>query len=86
MTRLRGLLICFLVAAVGGPATACMNDEESPIHEREFRSQYGEWAGLPSGDEIAHHYRGRHELLMGGGAALLAGAAVLAAKRPRSRA
>lgn len=87
MTRLRGLLLCLVLVGTGGPALGCLNDEESPTHEQEFRSQYGgRLAWLPSNGEFADHYRDRNDLLLGGGAALLAAAFILAARRPRSRA
>ncbi|APW61692.1 hypothetical protein [Paludisphaera borealis] len=86
MKRLSSLLVCFVLVEMGGPAAACMNDNESPTHEREFRSQYGGLAWIPSGDEVAYHYRNRHNLLIAGGAALLGGGFVLAARQVRVRA
>jgi hypothetical protein len=86
MTRSCGLLLCLVLAAFGGRATACINDRELPTHEREFRSQYGGLAGLPAKDEPDHHFRVPNNLLMGWGAALLVGAFALAARRTQSRA
>ena len=33
-------LAVLLILGLGGPVLACINDNESPSHEREFRSQY----------------------------------------------
>jgi hypothetical protein len=87
MSPLRGLLVCAVLAGLGGRATACINDNESPAHEREFRSQYGgRLAGLPSTNHETYRHPDRHDLLLGGGAFLLIGSFMLATKRVRSRA
>lgn len=86
MMRLRMLVLCSILVGIGGAARACLNDEESSSGEQEFRSQYGRLAAAPSfWDEFDHHRRFRHDLMLGGGAALLAGAFALAARRGRSK-
>jgi hypothetical protein len=86
MARFHGLVLCVVLVGLGSPAAACINDNESPTHEREFRSQYGKLAGLLTMDQFAYQYRGRHDLLIGGGLALLAGAFALATTKGRTRA
>lgn len=84
MARLHGMLLCAVLLGLGGPAAACMNDNESTEHEREFRSQYAGFAGLPSVDRVAYRRSVDHQLLIGAGAVLLIGAFTLAVKRARS--
>ncbi|WP_165246559.1 hypothetical protein [Paludisphaera soli] len=81
MVRLRVLLAGLVLVGVGGRAGACLNDSELKTHEREFRSQYGEWAGAGPGPGRRAL---RHDVLLGGGAALLVGAFALAARRDRT--
>ena len=83
MKRLLGLVFSLGLVGLVAPATACMNDNESPTHEREFRSQYGQFAGLHSTDEPASPRSVGSNVLLGGGAVLLVGAFALVAKRSR---
>ena len=73
------LIVCF--ALLASPAAACINDDELPTHEREFRSQYHELA-RPSTAPANPFGSG---LLLGTGAALLTGAAAVALFGGRSR-
>jgi hypothetical protein len=41
-------LLALVLAGLAGPAAACINDDELPSHEREFRSQYSVLASLDS--------------------------------------
>ncbi|AMV35844.1 hypothetical protein [Planctomyces sp. SH-PL62] len=87
MARLRILLMGLVLVGLGGRAGACLNDSELKTHEREFRSQYGEWVGPDEGaGEGAIRRALRHDVLLGGGAALLVGAFVVASRRDRARA
>jgi len=86
MGRVYPWLTCIALAGFAGPAAACINDEESPTHEREFRSQYQEPAILahkPAADSGGSPSNG---LLIGVGAASLSGAVVLTLTRGRARA
>jgi hypothetical protein len=86
MTRLHGCLLYVVLVGLGSPATACINDNESPIHEREFRSQYAGLVSLPTIEQSAYQHPARHNLLFGGGLVLLIGAFALAATKARTRA
>ncbi len=86
MARRYGLILGVVLFGLGGPAQACLNDNESPAHEREFRSQYGGLAGLPTMDEFAHENPVSFQLLIGSGTVLLVGGFALAMKRTRARA
>ncbi len=86
MGRMHALLTCIALAGFAGPACACINDNESPMHEREFRSQYGRLASLSSAAGSVSTYPLGHKLLAGGGAVLLIGAFSVATKRGRARA
>jgi len=87
MARLHGLLLCVVFVGLCGPAVACLNDNETSSHEREFRSQYGGLASLRSMsiDEFAYQRPVNHSRLIAGGFLLLIGAFGLAAKRVRTR-
>lgn len=85
MGRLFGLLACLALIGPVGPASACINDNELPAHEREFRSQY---AGPASPRPVRNYGRARsagHWLLVGSGAGLLLGAFAVATTRRRAR-
>ena len=85
MMRLRVLLVGLVLVGVGGRAGACLNDSELKTHEREFRSQYGEWAGVgPVEGEGGGRRALRQDVLLGGGAAMLLGAFARAARRDRT--
>ena len=77
------LLLCLVLAGFARPAVACLNDNELPSHEREFRSQYlasHDFAPRPPDSDSPGHW-----FLMYGGAVLLAGALTVAYRvRPRS--
>lgn len=84
MSRVHLLILGAVLTCSGATATACINDNESPTHEREFRSQYGGLVQIPSQDQSLRR-PARLDLLMGGGVAMLAGSVVLIAKRSRAR-
>lgn len=86
MVRLRVLLMGLVLVGVGERAGACLNDSELKTHEREFRSQYGEWVGPDEAGEGMIRRALRHDVLLGGGAALLVGAFAVASRRDRARA
>ena len=86
MKRIHELLASVALVGLGGEAGACINDNESSSHEREFRSQYSGIAGTPTLDEFANKYPNGLNLLIGGGAALLTASVVLTVKRARPRA
>lgn len=72
-------LFAFLaLAAAAGPAAACINDVELPAHEREFRSQYRGPVAPPPASPRDPTGQPSTGLLVGTGAALLAGAVALA--------
>ena len=84
---MRRLLAClFLAGGCQGAAFGCLNDNESPQHEREFRSQYlaplVARATKKADSDGSYVFR----LATVGGAVLLGGAMVVAgnASRPRS--
>lgn len=88
MSRLSGLIVCVVMAGLGGRASACLNDRESKSHETEFRSQYSRsmLADVPAEDHappdrqpIPHNY------VIAGGMVLLMGSVLLASKRARPR-
>ena len=70
---MRPIFAALALVGLAGPALACINDAELPKYEREFRSQY-RGAGAPpeSPSTPVNQY-----LMIGGGAALLMGAAVV---------
>ena len=78
------LLACLLLAAFTSPAVACINDEELPSHEREFRSHYRGPAAAPVSPSTDPDPHG-HRLLLGAGAGLLVGATGLALAGNRRR-
>ena len=88
MPRLHYLLFYVVLVGLCSPAVACLNDNETLTHEREFRSQYGGLASLRSMsvDEFAYQHPVSHSVLIGGGSLLLIGAFGLAVKRGRTRA
>jgi hypothetical protein len=86
MARLHGMLFGIVLVGLGSSATACINDSESPLHEREFRSQYAGLAGLPTVEQYAYEHAVRHNLLIGGGLVMLTGAFALAVTKARTRA
>jgi len=83
MKGLRGSLLACALFGVVGPASACFNDAELDTDEREFRSQYQQWAGVEPA-EVPTPLPARTELLLGGGAMLAVGAFALAARRDRA--
>ena len=76
------LFACLVLVGLASPAMACINDNELPTHEREFRSQYGELVSRPHSSSPRPL---RHELVLGAGSGLLAGAFVLALVGRRAR-
>jgi hypothetical protein len=81
---MKRLLACLVLAALVGPAAACLNDRELPSHEREFRSQYNRQTP-PMPPSSGSTYPGGFPLLIGGGSVLLIGAFGLALTGPRAR-
>jgi hypothetical protein len=77
------LVACLVLAWCACPAAACLNDNELPGHEREFRSQYRRQASPPPSTDapVPPGYR----VLLGGGGVLLVGAfgLTLVARRAR---
>jgi hypothetical protein len=75
-------LLVFLAAlGICCCATACINDNESPQHEREFRSQY-----LVSRSPLrVPASRINERLYVTAGSALLVGAFAVALSRPKER-
>jgi hypothetical protein len=80
---MRKLLAALMLAALAGPAIACINDIELKSHEREFRSQYRASPQPAPKSESADPAHTR--ILLASGAVLLVGATVFAAKKPRPR-
>jgi hypothetical protein len=82
---MRRLLLCLALVAIADRAVACINDNELPSHEREFRSEYLV-AAAPVREPSVRTSRPRTELVTAAGAAMLASAVVLAwvGSRPRS--
>jgi hypothetical protein len=72
---------CLLLAATAMPAVACINDIESPSHEREFRSRYGTGAAPPTPSA----YPPTIPFLLSAGAGLLMTGAIVALGRLRPR-
>jgi hypothetical protein len=70
---MKRLLVCLFVAACPASAFACINDNELPSHEREFRSQYRdslvEYGRPPARSDGSRVFW----LMTGGGVVLLAG-------------
>ena len=77
------LLLLLALVGLADPADACINDNELPTHEREFRSQYGTMAARPTGRPDGPI---DSRLLVGAGAAMLVGAVALASTHARKRA
>lgn len=69
---MRHVLAALIVAAFAAPAFACLNDQELPSHEREFRSQYRGSEPPAKTSESPNYFRA-----YGAGGALLLGATVL---------
>lgn len=84
MGRIHALLTGIALVGLAGPASACINDHESPTHEREFRSQYARLRPRSSGARSRTPLG--NNVLAGGGVGLLIGAFALAATQVRSRA
>lgn len=84
MRRIMAFLIVMCWATVG---FACDNDSELPIHEREFRSQYGEDEIIEPSPSPASAFTQRllNPTLLGTGASLVVGAFFLSAngRRPK---
>lgn len=78
-------MLMLALAGLAGRSDACLNDIELEGHEREFRSQYSQLAEAQAPPQERRLFA-REDLLMGGGAALLAGAFGLAVRRDRARA
>ena len=78
---MRRLLALLVLAGFAGPAAACINDNELPKYEREFRSQYRGQEGPPATPSSGTPYE---YILLGTGGALMMGATVIAIRRPRS--
>jgi hypothetical protein len=78
---MRLFAVCVVLAALASPAAACINDIESPSHEREFRSRYGNGTApsAPSG------YPPTIPFLLSAGAGLLMTGAIIAVGRLRPR-
>jgi hypothetical protein len=75
-------MVCLALLAFPLPAIACMNDDELPAHEREFRSQYVDATPVEPGPSLVPV---SSRVLIAGGLALLAGAAVVTFSRGRTR-
>ncbi|QEH33725.1 hypothetical protein OJF2_22310 [Aquisphaera giovannonii] len=81
--RMRLAALVFLLACPS--ATACINDEESPSHEREFRSSYLKDLGRLAGD--AEGSRGGfidEAWYYAGGAAVVIATLAFSARRERA--
>ena len=80
---MRRALACLFVALMAAPAAACINDQESPAHEREFRSDYGD---APYPEKPKGPLNLANSLLFGGGSALLLGALIVPriTRKPRA--
>ena len=91
---MRLIVALIAVAGLASPAFACMNDRESPQHEREFRSKYRDAAPQPGSSTDPDSYpapaapgrspilaQNRDSVLLGSGVALLAGALVVTVGR-----
>jgi hypothetical protein len=75
---MRGLLACLVIAGFAGPAGACLNDIELPLHEREFRSQYRSNQPAQPTPAAEPSRSPGNPLLYGAGGFLVLGAAALA--------
>lgn len=84
MGRIHALLTGIALAGLAGPASACINDHESPTHEREFRSQYARLG--PRSSKASSRAPLANTVLAGSGVGLLIGALAMAAKPGRARA
>ncbi len=73
-------LVCLALAGLARPAAACLNDNELPEHEREFRSQYASRSHLPSPTNRPDYWP---EII--GGVGLLCGASALVLRHGRAR-
>lgn len=91
---MRLIVALIAVATLASPAFACINDRESPQHEREFRSKYRDPAPRPDPSADPAEYpapaaparalilaQRRDSILLGAGGALLAGAVVVTVGR-----
>jgi hypothetical protein len=84
---MRRVLACLLLAGYShGAALGCINDNESPQHEREFRSQYLAPIVARTTPKADPDRTNRFSVATLGGAVLLGGALVVAwnASQPRS--
>jgi hypothetical protein len=79
--RLAGLILL----GCHGSALACLNDNELPSHEREFRSQYLVPVASRSARPEKRDGRRQFWFLTAGGTGLLSGAAAVALTIGRSR-
>jgi hypothetical protein len=79
------LIACLALAGLASPAAACINDNELPAHEREFRSQYAGPASAPPAPSAGFGGPVGHRVLIGAGAALLTGGVAMALIMGRSR-
>ncbi len=80
---MRTLFVIIAFVGLAGPVGACLNDRETPQHEREFRSQYGEPAVPREPIPLAHSPSPK---LFGAGAVLLTGAFFVAVNLRRVKA
>jgi hypothetical protein len=78
---MRLFVACLLLVATAMPVAACINDIESPSHEREFRSRYGS-GSAPSAPSS---YPPTIPFLLSAGAGLLMTGAIIAVGRLRPR-
>jgi hypothetical protein len=74
-------IVCVAALALARPATACLNDNELPAHEREFRSEYVRGFIAPAATPRAPSFW----LPAGIGTALLIGACAFAARAGRAK-
>jgi hypothetical protein len=69
---MRHFLAALILGVFAAPAFACLNDQELPSHEREFRSQYRGSEPPTASSESTKHY-----LAYGLGGAMLVGAVAM---------
>ena len=79
-----GLIMVPVLAAIASTAVACINDEELPSHEREFRSSYAA-AGSPSPPSAGFDGPLGQRMLINAGVVLLSGGVAVAFFRGRAR-
>jgi hypothetical protein len=79
------LLAGLVVLGFAAPAAACINDEESPKHEQEFRSQYPPVVDGEFPYEDALKSSPGSGYLLGGGSALLTVSLMMAFWQNRTR-